>query len=214
MKKTSVADIVEKTIDFIERTGADKLAQHYLNYALSSFARGCEEHLAHYMVRYDIQPKRNRPESAQLLVMRDKEVLACFMLDSYANLIGRVDPQTRSYPNIDLSTFDTNAKVSRRHARIYSMDGCNFWIEDLGSFNGTILNGERLVPRRPQPLHDTDRIVFGNTLVSFGSPVIGKPAVKPSGEHTGDIEHRPSVRTSEHEILGSSSDEIDSETID
>ncbi len=174
MKKTSIADIVERTVDFLERTGADKLAQHYLNFALDSFARGCEEQLAHYLLRYDVQSERLPAESAQLLVNGEKEDVVSLMLDPYANLIGRVDPQTRSYPNIDLTVYDTNAKVSRRHAKIYSMDGRNFWIEDLGSFNGTSLNGVRIPACQPQPVHDGDRILFGNTAVTFRSPITRK----------------------------------------
>ena len=38
-------------------------------------------------------------------------------------------------------TLDTNG-ASRRHARIY-VDERGAWVEDLGSTNGTLLNGER-----------------------------------------------------------------------
>jgi serine/threonine-protein kinase len=201
MKRTSIVDIVEKTVDFLERTGADKSAQQYLHYALSSFAAGCEEQLAHYLVRYDIAPKRPAAESAQLLIQGDGGEVACFILDSYANLIGRVDPQTRSYPNIDLTGFDTNAKVSRRHAKIYSMDGRNFWIEDLGSFNGTLLNSVKLVPRQPEPLHDGDQILFGNTAVTFGSPVAGKLAISQEDIAVITGMRRTPVKTQENEVV-------------
>lgn len=174
MKKSEIADIVEKTVDFLERTGADRLAQQYLNFALTGFAAGCEEQLAHYLLRYDIQAQKLQAETAQLLVHNDEEALACFVLDSFANLIGRVDPQTRSYPNVDLTAFDSQAKISRRHAKIYSFDGKNFWIEDLGSYNGTLLNGTRLTNGQPKPLHDGDRILFGNIAVGFASPVVGR----------------------------------------
>jgi pSer/pThr/pTyr-binding forkhead associated (FHA) protein len=182
MKKSSIADIVETTIDFLERSGADKLAQHYLNFALSTFASGCQEQLAHYMVRYDVQGQRLSAESAQLLVVGEKEDVE-FILDSYANLIGRVDPETRSYPNIDLTAYDPHAKISRRHAKIYSMDGRNYWLEDLGSFNGTSLNGVRIGPRQPQPIHDGDDILFGNTAVIFRSPATSKSAREQSNKN-------------------------------
>jgi hypothetical protein len=171
MKKSSIADIVESTVDFLERTGADKLAQHYLNFALATFAHGCEDQLAHYMVRYDVQPNKQPSESAQLLIVDEKDDIA-LDLDPYANLVGRVDPETRSYPNIDLTNYDSNIKISRRHARIYSMDGRNYWLEDLGSFNGTAINGSRVLPRQPQPIHDGDILLFGNTQVTFRSPAV------------------------------------------
>jgi serine/threonine-protein kinase len=182
MKKSTIADIVETTVDFLERSGSDRSAQHYLNFALATFASGCEEQLAHYMVRYEVQAKRESAESAQLLVVGEKEDVV-FSLDSYANLIGRVDPETRSFPNIDLTAYDPNAKISRRHAKIYSMDGRNYWLEDLGSFNGTSLNGVRIGPRQPQPIHDEDNILFGNTPMIFRSPAVVKSAKELSNKN-------------------------------
>ncbi|MBL8149313.1 MAG: FHA domain-containing protein [Blastocatellia bacterium] len=166
MKNSEIADIVERSVDFLERTGADKLAQHYLSFAMASFARGSEEQLANYMLRYDVQPQKPLLELAHLVVAAEVGSVR-FKLDPYSNLVGRIDPETRSYPNIDLTDFDFNAKISRRHARLYSMDGRNFWIEDLGSFNGTSLNGVRITPRQPHPLHDGDIIIFGTTEVTF-----------------------------------------------
>lgn len=181
MKKNTVADIVEETVYFLERTGYDKLAAHYLNFALAGFARDCEEQLAHYMVRYDVQPQRAEPETAQLVLVgeksEDSDDPPVFNLDPYANLIGRADPETRSYPNIDLTAYDASVKISRRHAKIYSMDGRNYWIEDLGSFNGTILSGAPVSPRQPQPLHDGDELMFGNISTVFRSPAVSKPSI-------------------------------------
>jgi predicted component of type VI protein secretion system len=43
------------------------------------------------------------------------------------------------------------ATVSGRHARIFRQSG-GFWLEDLGSANGTCLGGRRLEPRVPMPI--------------------------------------------------------------
>lgn len=56
-------------------------------------------------------------------------------------------------------TLDTNG-ASRRHARIY-VDERGAWVEDLGSTNGTLLNGERPTPGR-RALSSGDRIVIGS----------------------------------------------------
>jgi predicted component of type VI protein secretion system len=45
--------------------------------------------------------------------------------------------------------------ISRRHCAL-SLRGDTVWVEDLGSRNGTFLNGERL--DGAQPLHDGDRL--------------------------------------------------------
>jgi hypothetical protein len=54
--------------------------------------------------------------------------------------------------------------ASSRHARIFR-EGPVVVIEDLGSTNGTYLNGELL--RGPQPLHDGDRIRIGDSEFSY-----------------------------------------------
>jgi ABC-type multidrug transport system ATPase subunit/pSer/pThr/pTyr-binding forkhead associated (FHA) protein len=54
--------------------------------------------------------------------------------------------------------------VSRRHAQI-RFDGGDFIVEDNQSFNGTLVNDQRI--SAPTPLYDNDRITFG-----FGGPVL------------------------------------------
>jgi hypothetical protein len=54
--------------------------------------------------------------------------------------------------------------ASSRHARI-SQQGHVFFIEDLGSTNGTYLNEEPL--NGPQPLHPGDRIRIGDCEFSY-----------------------------------------------
>ena len=57
-----------------------------------------------------------------------------------------------------------DANVSRRHAEVHREDE-SFWIVDLGSTNGTELNGRRVERAR---LADGDRITLGSTDVRFG----------------------------------------------
>jgi pSer/pThr/pTyr-binding forkhead associated (FHA) protein len=62
---------------------------------------------------------------------------------------------------------DPEAKVSRRHARIMRRNG-QYFIEDLGSTNGTFINrGRRLLPGDRQPLRDGDEIIVGKTFLRF-----------------------------------------------
>ena len=56
------------------------------------------------------------------------------------------------------------AAVSRRHARILREDG-QFLIEDLGSRNGTLVNGEKIEGRKT--LHTGDRIVICDLSFDF-----------------------------------------------
>jgi FHA domain len=65
---------------------------------------------------------------------------------------------------VDIQLEDPFA--STRHARI-SWEGSTVMIEDLGSTNGTYLNGEPL--DGPQPLHVGDRIRIGDSEFSLAT---------------------------------------------
>lgn len=60
-------------------------------------------------------------------------------------------------------------KVSRDHAEI-RFEGGRWFLEDLGSFNGTFLNGNRLRPATPLPLRHADRIGIGPQTILFSWP--------------------------------------------
>ena len=59
-------------------------------------------------------------------------------------------------------------KVSRKHALIRMQEGNEFWISDLGSSNGTYLNGRRL--DQPRALFDRDQISIGPHRLAFRNP--------------------------------------------
>lgn len=76
-------------------------------------------------------------------------------LVSGENVIGR-DTQA----NVRL----VHAMVSRRHARIV-VGPSNAMLEDLGSKNGTLLEGKRVI--EPVALQDGSRITFGHVLATY-----------------------------------------------
>lgn len=79
-------------------------------------------------------------------------------------LIGRHDSARGIVPDIDLSSDGGyEAGVSRRHAILSFVDGV-FKIEDMGSANGTFVNGRQLAPSTPAQVRDGDEIACG-TLV-------------------------------------------------
>lgn len=84
--------------------------------------------------------------------------------------LGRIDPMEDIFPEVDL-TDDLALKrgVSREHACIFQR-GEAIEVEDLGSTNGTLLNGIRMSPYIPQVLKDGDQLQLGKLLieVSFG----------------------------------------------
>ncbi|MEO6051741.1 MAG: FHA domain-containing serine/threonine-protein kinase [Pyrinomonadaceae bacterium] len=94
-----------------------------------------------------------------------------YSLEKNENLLGRRDPQSNIFPEVDLSKYDPQTKISRRHARIWR-EGGTFMVEDLGSSNGTILlagvsDSRRLQPRQPHALASGDRLRLGDTTLYF-----------------------------------------------
>jgi hypothetical protein len=90
-----------------------------------------------------------------------------FRLVNDESTIGRWDADNGVFPDVDLDAFDSDAKVSRRHARI-KRDNGTYIIEDLGSTNGTYVNrGRRLLPGNTEVLNDGDEVIVGKTFLRF-----------------------------------------------
>jgi len=90
-----------------------------------------------------------------------------FPLEDGNNLVGRWDPETGSFPEVDLDADDPEAKISRKHALIRIADG-KITVEDIGSLNGTYVNrGARLQPGSPVELKTGDEIIIGKTFLKL-----------------------------------------------
>ncbi len=83
--------------------------------------------------------------------------------------IGRRDAESGIYPELDFDGNDIVIEggervhaVSRRHGRIFR-EGDALKFEDLGSTNGSTINGAAVLAKDPQPLKDGDTIVLGRT---------------------------------------------------
>lgn len=82
-------------------------------------------------------------------------------------LIGRADPVSRVFPDVDLTPHGGyEVGVSRKHCRIFKQ-GDQFFVEDLQSTNGTRLNGQFIPPNQPSPLKDGDVLELGAFKVTF-----------------------------------------------
>jgi FHA domain len=76
-----------------------------------------------------------------------------------------------------------SSAISRDHAALTVQDG-RWYLEDRGSFNGTYLNGTRVVPGTPLPLRHADRISIGAETLIFSWPaqVHDPDTTDPAGE--------------------------------
>jgi len=119
-----------------------------------------------------VVPAAKASITAKLLIEGTAELsMPAFALQKEENLLGRRDPMSNIFPEVDLSKYDPQTKISRRHARIWKQ-GEKFLVEDLGSSNGTILSAMgagavRLTPHKPQLLTSGDRIKLGDTTLHF-----------------------------------------------
>lgn len=81
--------------------------------------------------------------------------------------IGREDPVSNSFPEVDMTPHGGMDKgVSRRHVKLHR-NGNGFSIEDLGSVNGSYLNREKLTQNQPTPINAGDIISLGRLAVRF-----------------------------------------------
>ena len=131
---------------------------------------GAKQPIAQQGVHAEIYPRT--AATAKLIIDGTSELdMPVFTLEKNENLLGRRDPTANIFPEVDLSRFDPQTKISRRHARIWR-DGGEFLVEDLGSSNGTVLIAGtsetfRLTPRTPHPLASGDRLRIGDTTLHF-----------------------------------------------
>jgi hypothetical protein len=104
---------------------------------------------------------------AKLSLLRGGRKGQEFPLDGGQNFIGRWDPETGSFPEVDLEQDDPEAKISRKHALII-IEGGKITIEDIGSLNGTYVNrGNRLIPGTPLEIKAGDEVIIGKTFLKL-----------------------------------------------
>lgn len=114
---------------------------------------------------------------AYLIVQRGPEPDTRFELTAVTNTIGRSS-------NNDITINDP--EISRRHAHILQQEN-GFAVEDLGSTNGTFVNGQRCVG--VIALQDGDEIDLGDTisLLFRQEPAPGQATAPADEEDTADL---------------------------
>lgn len=103
-------------------------------------------------------------QKAQLLHLETNRAIE---LPSSLSVIHIGKPNDRIPPDIDLSGFSQAQVVSRVHADI-RVEGDDYFLQDAGSANGTLLNNYPLLPGNWYKLRPGDRITFGKgRLINF-----------------------------------------------
>ena len=101
----------------------------------------------------------------------------------------------------DLDMVLVEDMVSRKHARI-AMQGEQIWIEDLGSTNGTFVNGEKIKRAR---LKEGDRVLIGTSILK----VIAGDAPRDGMDAKRELENVAQARrTSQQRTMSGSIEEV------
>jgi signal transduction histidine kinase/ActR/RegA family two-component response regulator len=107
----------------------------------------------------------------KLYILNGPERGQSFDLEAETTLLGRS-------PNNDIRIKDVGA--SRKHLKIHRKNG-QYFIEDLNTSNGTLLNGERISPGEKFEVGEGHPITVGKTLMVLGEAFAEK------GEHISNF---------------------------
>jgi CRP-like cAMP-binding protein len=123
--------------------------------------------------------ERPAQEPAKPAPPQQVEALAYFISKASGNvfpvfkpdsLIGRYDSVTGQTPEVDLTHEDSARNISRRHARLVMKEGKPFVAEEIGTMNGTYLNGQRLATGVLTPIKDEDELTLCRLSLTFRLP--------------------------------------------
>ena len=73
-------------------------------------------------------------------------------------------------PEVDLTNEDSARNISRRHARVVVKEGKPFVAEEIGTMNGTYLNGHKLPTGVLTPINDGDELTLCRLTLTFRLP--------------------------------------------
>jgi hypothetical protein len=114
----------------------------------------------------------------QLLVVRGRSATEAIRLGDGVTTVGRHD---------DCRLRIKSSQVSRRHCELFEKKGL-LLIKDLGSSNGTFVNGKRI--RAQRVLEPGDELTIGQVMLrvaKVGAPP-PPPRTKPAAKKPGDID--------------------------
>lgn len=116
----------------------------------------------------ELHPEKNLPARPALrqAALRAEDGRT-FLLEANSLVIGRNDVRRGWVVDIDLSPFDSQKIVSRKHARIRRQNSTWVLEEDSECKNGSWLNGQKLAGGEPYPLQDGDEIILGRNGVAL-----------------------------------------------
>lgn len=138
------------------------LHTHMINKTLvSNEATDVQKNAAEIMIRR-AAPKKKDPNISLHIVENGKVV---HLSDRKDFTLGRAIEGQSIIPDVDLTIFDAFAQgVSRMHCSLRIMNG-DVYAMDLGSSNGTRLNGQKIVPHVEYSINHGDLLILGRLKI-------------------------------------------------
>ena len=128
-----------------------------------------------YIVESDMVLSDDEDDGTQVLITKAKRIVGflgiketseTFKMEMDGSIDEWVFGRFLKKGNSDVDYMLQGTTVSRVHFKIYIEDG-DFYLEDLGSSNGTTLNGVKVNKGKPMELFDKSRIKAGDVEMEF-----------------------------------------------
>lgn len=105
------------------------------------------------------------PEAGTHWLFHEASGMRFYLAGGRETTVGRHDPVTGIRVDIDVTDLDPQRSTSRRHAKILRLEDGHYVAEEIGTMNGTFVNGERVKTGVPVAVKPGDQLRFG--LVSL-----------------------------------------------
>jgi CRP-like cAMP-binding protein len=129
-------------------------------------AAGAPEHVSDVPEVVE-KPKDSTANVGPQKLIHAQSGMTFYLAEEGETTIGRRDPVTGINPEIDLTAVDHQRSTSRRHAKVQRRDGHFFLTEEIGTMNGTFVNGLRIETGTPQEIQPGDEVQFGLVKLRF-----------------------------------------------
>ena len=141
----------------VQIEGGDPLVTQNISADLQKQVADAPARAANLQAELDTWASLHLMESGQILPLSDKTEFT----------LGRISDAQPIMPDIDLTPYQAYASgVSRLHA-VLKRAGAQVRVMDLGSSNGTYLNGKRLKPNVDQTLEHGDMLSLGKLKIQI-----------------------------------------------
>jgi hypothetical protein len=121
---------------------------------------------------FSIEDTQRLESRKQIVFMIQDTPVRSLLMQNNTVVFGRIDPHTKLRPDMDLTRYGGEEYgVSRTHCSILFKNN-TLYLTDLGSSNGTFLNGRRLRPNRTEEVIIGDVFTLGELRIELMLPTV------------------------------------------